>query len=257
MKLQINRPIVVIDLETTGPDRVMDRIVEIAILKVFKDGSTALKSSKLNPIIRIRPDATAIHGITNEQVTDCPTFHSIAENIYNYLSDCDVVGFNSNRFDIPMLIEEFSRSGIEWPEDGTRFIDVQTIFHKKEERTLSAAVKFYLGREHEGAHGAVADVEATWEVLQSQLDRYVDIPVSVDELSEFSKYGNMVDFSGMLEKNEKGEVVFRFGKWKGQPVINQLDYAKWIIGQNFPSDTKRILKRIIEESENPMFAGAN
>ncbi|NUQ82959.1 MAG: 3'-5' exonuclease [Bacteroidetes bacterium] len=254
MKLTLTRPLAVIDLETTGTDRMNDTPVEIAILKIFPDGRRQAGSIRINPIIPIKPEATAIHGITDEMVAGCPTFPEIAPKIMSALSGCDFLTFNGNRFDIPMLVEHMLREGYDFPDPAARFIDAQVIFHKKEERTLAAASKFYLGKELENAHSAVADATATYEVFQAQLERYPDLPSDIEKLSEYSRQGRLVDYAGHLIRDSQNRVIFNFGKHKDKPVTENLDYAKWMLESNFPLDTKRKLKQIIDQVEVPMFA---
>ena len=231
MLLNLKNPVVFIDLETTGIDFVKDRIVEIAILKVHLDGSEEEYVQRLNPDIPISEEATRIHGITNEDVANEPVFKEVARNIAKLIEGCDLAGFNSNRFDIPMLAEEFLRADIDIDLKKRKFIDVQAIFHKMEKRTLSAAYKFYCGKQLVDAHSAVADTRATYEVLKAQLEMYKgvefednrgvkSVPVvnDMEILSEFSSYDRNVDFVGRIVYNDKGVEVFNFGKNKGVPV---------------------------------------
>ena len=218
MKLNLKRPIVFFDLETTGVDTAKDRIVEISMVKVMPDGEQLVKTRKLNPGIHIPAEATAIHGITDEDVRDCPTFAQGAKSPEQFIRGCDFGGVNSTRFDLPVLGEEFLRAGVDVDFKRRRFVDVQNIFHKKEQRTLVAAYKFYCDKDLEDAHSAEADTLATYEVLMAQLERYPDLENDIDKLAEFSPRGEAADYAGRILFNEKGEEVFGFGKYKGRPV---------------------------------------
>ncbi|MBR5802391.1 MAG: 3'-5' exonuclease, partial [Alistipes sp.] len=218
MKLNLKRPIVFFDLETTGVDTAKDRIVEISMVKVMPDGEEIIKTRRINPQMHIPEDATAVHGITDEDVKDAPTFAQIAKSLYQFIEGCDFGGFNSNRFDLPMLVEEFLRAGVDVDFKKRKFIDVQNIFHKMEQRTLVAAYKFYCDKELDGAHSAEADTKATYEVLKAQLDRYHELQNDLAALAEFSTRGETADYAGRIIYNEKGEEVFKFGKYKGMLV---------------------------------------
>ena len=219
MKLHLQRPIVVFDLETTGVQITRDRIVEISILKVHPDGEQETKTRRINPEMPIPQEATAVHGITDADVADCPTFTQVARSLYSWIEGCDIAGFNSNRFDVPMLVEEFLRAGVAVDFDDRHFIDVQTIYHKMERRTLEAAYKFYCSKTLENAHSAEADTRATFEVLEAQLDHYPEeLTNDVAALAEFSSYGRRVDFAGSLAFDDQDEIVINFGKYKGVPV---------------------------------------
>ena len=202
MKLNLTRPIVFFDLETTGVNIVTDKIVEISILKVFPNGNKESKTWLVNPEMEIPQESINVHGITNEKVVSEPTFKELASEVNEMISDADLAGFNSNRFDIPLLAEELMRVGIEFDMKNRKAIDVQVIFHKKEQRTLSAGYQFYCGKELEGAHGAEADTNATYEILLAQLDKYNDIENSVDALSNFSTHGTRADFAGFILMND-------------------------------------------------------
>jgi len=245
MKLQLARPLIFFDLETTGTDIVHDRIVQIAALKLHPDASEEVLTRLINPDCQIPSDAIAIHGIADADVVGQPTFRSIAVLLFQFFSGCDIAGFNSNRFDVPLLGEEFARCGIQFPEPDCKLIDVQTIFHKKEQRSLSAAYKFYCNKTHIDSHDARADVRATLEVFRSQLERYVDIGATVDEIHKFCNSYPVVDFARYLSRNENGDVVFNFGKHKGRCVTEELDYARWMLEGEFPEGTKMILRGII------------
>jgi DNA polymerase-3 subunit epsilon len=249
MKLNLIKPIAFFDLETTGLNISKDKIVEIAILKVHPDEKEEVYSKRINPTIPIPQESSEIHGITNEDVKDCSTFKELALEIKAFIGDADLAGYNSNRFDIPFLLEEFLNNGIELDMEGRKFIDVQTIFHKMEQRTLAAAYNFYCGKEIINAHSAEADTIATYEVLKGQLDRYPEIENNVDFLFEFTQTGKnrKIDFVGRLALNEKDELVYNFGKHTGKPVKDvyksEPGYHRWILDNEFPLITKSILKK--------------
>ena len=208
MQLNLKRPIVFFDLETTGVDTARDRIVEISLVKVMPDGREIVKTRRINPGMHIPAEASAIHHITDEDVKDCPQFAQIAKSLAQFLEGCDFGGFNSNRFDLPVLVEEFLRAGVDVDFKRRRFIDVQNIFHKMEQRTLVAAYKFYCDKNLEEAHSAEADTLATYEVLKAQLDRYPELQNDVAALAEFSTRDKTADYAGRILINEKGEEVF-------------------------------------------------
>lgn len=249
MKLNLKNPIVFFDLETTGTNINSDRIVEICYLKVYPNGNEEAKTLRVNPEMHIPEVTTAIHGISDADVADCPTFKEVARNIANDIEGCDLAGFNSNRFDIPVLAEEFLRAGVDIDMSKRKFIDVQVIFHKMEQRTLSAAYKFYCERDLEDAHTAEADTRATYEVLQSQLERYSDVLKNdMAFLADYSSYNKNVDFAGRMVYDEKGVEVFNFGKYKGQSVTEVLKkdtgYYSWILNSDFTLNTKAMLTKI-------------
>ena len=248
MKLNLKNPIVFFDLETTGTNINTDRIVEICYLKVYPNGNEEAKTLRINPEMHIPEASSAVHGIYDADVADCPTFKEVAKNIARDIEGCDLAGFNSNRFDIPMLAEEFLRAGVDIDLNRRKFIDVQTIFHKMEQRTLSAAYKFYCNKSLENAHTAEADTLATYEVLKAQLDRYPDLKNDVAFLSQYSCYSNNVDFAGRMVYNDKGEEVINFGKYKGRLVTEILKsdpgYYSWIMNGDFPLNTKKMLTEI-------------
>ncbi len=248
MALELSKPICFFDLETTGINIVKDRIVEISILKLFPNGTRKQQSWLVNPEMPIPAEATAVHGISDDKVANEPTFKQLAHEIYDWFKDADLAGFNSDRFDIPMLIEELLRVGVDVDLKKMVSVDVQTIFHKMEKRTLTAAYKFYCDKDLEDAHSAEADTLATYEVLEAQLDRYDDLPKDVKSLSEFTSRQDRVDFAGMLTKDENGIPVFNFGKHKGAPVLEVLEkepgYFGWILGADFPLYTKKVLTQI-------------
>ena len=248
MKLNLKNPIVFFDLETTGTNINSDRIVEICYLKVYPNGNEESKTLRINPEMPTPAESSAVHGIYDADVADCPTFKEVAKSIANDIEGCDLAGFNSNRFDIPVLAEEFLRAGVDIDLNRRKFIDVQTIFHKMEQRTLSAAYKFYCNKSLENAHTAEADTLATYEVLKAQLDRYPDLKNDVAFLSQYSCYSNNVDFAGRMVYNDKGEEVINFGKYKGRLVTEILKsdpgYYSWIMNGDFPLNTKKMLTEI-------------
>ena len=248
MRLNLKNPLVFFDLETTGIDISKDRIVEISYVKVFPNGKEESKTLRINPGMPIPPESTAIHGITDDDVKNCPTFKAIAKSLAAEIEGCDLAGYNSNRFDIPLLAEEFLRADVNIDLSRRKFVDVQTIFHKMEQRTLSAAYKFYCNKTLENAHTAAADTMATYEVLQAQLDRYPELENDIAFLSDFSSYNNNVDFAGRMIYNDKKEEVFNFGKFKGQLVEEVLKkepgYYAWMMNGDFPLNTKQKLTEI-------------
>lgn len=248
MKLNLRRPLAFLDLETTGINVSSDRIVEISVLKINPNGSEEWLISRINPEMPIPPKSTAIHGITDEDVADAPKFREIAKNLAAFLEGTDLAGFNAIKFDIPVLAEEFLRVNIDFSFLKRKYVDVQVIFHRKEQRTLTAAYKFYCDRELENAHSSKADTQATYEVLMSQLDRYSDLENDVEKLADFSAYNNLVDFAGRIIYDEKGVEVFNFGKHKGKPVETVFrddpSYYSWMMNGDFPLYTKKILTEI-------------
>ena len=237
------------DLETTGTDVARDRIVEICIVKLHPDGQKETYLERLNPTIPIPPNVTAIHGISDEDVKHSPTFEYKAPEIYEFLRNCDLAGYNSNRFDIPLLIEEFLRVGDGYDLSDRRFVDVQNIFHRMEQRTRVAAYKFYCQKDLTDAHSAEADVNATLDVLLAQIDRYPDLESNVDFLAEFSKGNrNSVDFAGRIGLNENEEEIFNFGKHKGKRVTDvftqEPSYYHWMMNAEFPMYTKQVITKI-------------
>lgn len=248
MDLNLNKPICFFDLETTGTNVAKDRIVEISILKVFPDGKKLSKTWLVNPGIPIPAEATAIHGISDEKVADEPPFKSISKEVYQMVKDSDLGGYNSDRFDIPLLAEEMLRAEVDFEMKNMVSVDVQTIFHKMEKRTLEAAYKFYCDKELKEAHSAEADTLATYEVLLSQLDRYPELENDIKKLSEFSNRKNSMDFAGFIGRDEEGEPIFTFGKHNGKKVEEILDkepgYFGWILNADFPLYTKKVLTQI-------------
>lgn len=248
MELKLSKPICFFDLETTGIDIGTDRIVEISIFKVFPNGNKESKTWLVNPTIPIPYETTLVHGITNEKVANEPTFSQLAAQIYNMIKDSDLAGFNSDRFDIPLLAEELLRAGVDFDMKNRVSVDIQTIFHKMEERTLSAAFKFYTGNSLENAHSAEADTMATYEILKAQLDRYPDLQNDMKALSEFTTRKKNADFAGMIVFDKDNQEVFGFGKHKGVKVEKVLEtepgYYSWIQNANFPLYTKKVLTAI-------------
>lgn len=250
MKLKLRRPIVFFDLETTGTNITHDRIVEISIVKLMpgKEDEPIIKTRRVNPEMPIPAEATAVHHITDADVANEPTFRQVARSLAELMRGCDIAGFNSNRFDVPLLDEEFQRAGVDFDFHKASFVDVQTIFHKLEPRNLTAAYRFYCGKELEGAHGAKADTMATYEVLLAQLERYAELPCEVSELARFSSQNDNVDLIGRLIYDAEGREIINFGKYKGQPAADVLardpGYYSWIMQGDFPSDTKRAFTRI-------------
>jgi len=248
MKLNLKNPIVFFDLETTGTNIVSDRIVEISYHKVSPNGREDTKTIRINPGMPIPKSASDIHGITDADVADCPTFKAVAKEIARDIEGCDLAGYNSNRFDIPLLAEELLRAEVDIDLTKRKFVDVQVIFHKMEARTLGAAYKFYCEKDLVGAHGAEADTLATYEVLMAQLDRYPELKNDIDALAKFTTQNNNVDFAGRMIYNDKGEEIINFGKYKGVKVTEVLDkdpgYYGWIMGSDFSLHTKKVLTNI-------------
>lgn len=248
MKLNLKRPIVFFDLETTGLDITTARIVQICYIKLMPDGTETEKTLLINPTVPIPKICSDINHITDDMVKDQPTFREVAKSLAAELKGCDLAGFNSNRYDIPLLVEEMLRANVDFETEGRRFIDVMNIYHKKERRNLSAAYKFYCGKELEGAHSADADTRATYEVLMAQLDHYDDLENDVEFLHEYSKKENIADVAGNLVYNDNNEPCFNFGKYKGCPVTEIFakdpSYYSWIMDGQFAQSTKRCVTRI-------------
>lgn len=248
MNLNLKKPIIFFDLETTGINIVYDRIVEISYLKVSPNGMEESKTIRINPECPIPEQASAIHGIYDDDVANCPTFKQVAKLIATDFESCDLAGYNSNRFDIPLLAEEFLRADVDIDLKKHNFIDVQVIFHKMEQRTLSAAYKFYCDKILEDAHSSAADTQATYEVLKAQLDRYPTLQNNIEFLSKYTSFNENADFAGRIIYNEKNEEVFNFGKYKGQKVEDVLSkdigYYGWMMQGDFPLYTKKVLTNI-------------
>jgi DNA polymerase-3 subunit epsilon len=251
MNLLLTRPIAFIDLETTGISITQDRIVEIAVIKISTDGSRQIKRKLIQPGIPIPESSSAVHGITDEMVKDAPTFKQVANEFKQFMDNCDIGGYNSNRFDIPMLMEEFLRAGIEFPIENRKFLDAQKIFHKMEERTLSAAYKFYCMKTLEEAHSAEADAMATFEILEAQVARYPQMGNTVESISKFTGEDDLVDFARRFIK-ENGIEIFNFGKHKGKPVEKVLreepQYYDWMMKGDFAMNTKQKLTEILNRT---------
>lgn len=248
MKLTLTRPLIFFDLETTGTNITHDRIVEISYIKIFPDGSEEKKSRRINPEMPIPPASTAVHHITDEDVKNEPTFRQIAKSLHSIFEGSDIAGYNSNKFDVPLLIEEFNRCGISFDVAGRHFIDVQNIFHKMEQRTLVAAYKFYCGKDLEGAHSALADTTATYEVLLGQLEKYGSLENNVESLAKFSMIGKNLDLAARIVLDDNDVPIFNFGKHKGKPVKEifrrEPSFFDWMMQGDFPKNTKDVLLRL-------------
>lgn len=249
MELNLRNPLIFFDLETTGVNAAKDKIVEISYIKVYPNGKEESNTIRINPGRHIPEEATAVHHITDDDVKNCPSFKDVAKELSRVFEGCDIAGFNSNRFDLPLLVEEFLAAGVNIDMTKRKFIDVQTIFHKMEQRTLVAAYKFYCGKNLEEAHSADADTRATYEVLKAQLDRYPSLQNDVNFLSEFSTQNKNVDFAGRIIYNDKNVEVFNFGKHKGCPVeevFRTIDrgYYDWMMQGDFPQNTKNVITNI-------------
>ncbi|MEJ6588449.1 MAG: 3'-5' exonuclease [Crocinitomicaceae bacterium] len=252
MNIKLKNPLCVFDLETTGLQITKDRIVQIAILKVHPDSSQEELNLIVNPEMNIPQEVIDIHGITNETALQAPTFKEVAQEVKDFIGDSDLAGFNSNKFDIPVLAEEFLRVGLEFDLTHRSFIDVQNIFHKMEQRTLVAAYKFYCEKELKNAHDAMHDTKATWEVLEKQLDKY-DIGCNVTALADFSRAGanKVIDMAGRIALNSKNQVIYNFGKHKGKTIeeisINEPGYYGWMLEADFPLYTKSVLRKAMND----------
>lgn len=261
MKLKLKRPLAFFDIESTGVNVASDKIVEISILKAMPDGTEQIKTLRINPEINIPLEASLVHGIYDEDVKDCPPFKKVAKDIALFIADADLAGYNSNKFDVPMLMEEFLRADIDFKMEGRKLVDVQNIFHQMEPRTLGAAYKFYCNKEIENAHSAEADIKATYDVLLAQLDKYENVeykdkagniskPVQndVEALSRFTLQKQTVDYAGRIVYDETGNEVFNFGKHKGKPLRNifasEPSYYSWMMNGDFPLYTKKKLTDI-------------
>ncbi|MCH5223335.1 MAG: 3'-5' exonuclease [Muribaculaceae bacterium] len=247
-RLKLERPLVFFDLETTGTDVVKDRIVEISLIKVYPDGREDRQCWRINPTVEIPAASTAVHHITNEDVKDEPTFRDLAETLLNLFEDSDIAGFNSNKFDVPLLMEEFTRCGVKFDLYGRKLIDVQNIYHKMEPRTLIAAYRYYCGEELEGAHSAMADTEATYAVLKEQIQKYKELDNDIDCLAKASGSDKNLDLAARIVRNDKGEPIFNFGKHKGKTVreIVKKDpsFITWMMQSEFAKNTKDVVARL-------------
>lgn len=256
MNLKLHRPLAFFDLETTGVVIGMDRIVELGILKILPDGTKTNKTWRINPEMHIPEVVSKIHGIYDKDVADCPTFKEVANDVNHYLNNVDLAGYNSNRFDVPLLVDEFLRAGIEFDIRGRKLIDVQHIFHKMEQRTLSAAYKFYCNQELIDAHSAEADVRATYEVLEAQLERYSDqLQPDAAFLHAFCNNSKNVDLAGRIVYDDKKREVFNFGRYKGRLVTDVFktdpSYYDWMLKGDFSRDTKQVVTALrLREREN-------
>ncbi len=254
--LRLDRPLVVFDIESTGTTPRKDRIIELAAVKLMPDGTEISKCWLMNPGVKIPPETTKIHGITDEIVKDCPTFADKADEIFAFFEGCDLSGFNADRFDIPCLEEEFARVGKNFAPSSRRHVDVQRIYHRMEPRDLSAAVRFYLGRDHTGAHGAEADARATLEVLKAQMEKYPELPQTVGEMDEYLVPHDPLnaDRYGMLRWKD-GELTINFGKKKGESLrkllLNEPNYLRWIVKGDFDTEVKAIVRDLMENGRLP------
>ena len=248
MELKLKRPVAFLDLETTGINVSSDRIVELSILKITPNGKEEWMSTRINPEIPIPAKSTAIHGITDSDVANAPTFKEVAKNLAAFIEGCDLAGYNAVKFDIPVLAEEFLRINIDFNFRKRRYVDAQVIYHKKEQRTLSAAYQFYCNKDLKGAHGSKADTAATYEVLKAQLDRYGDLENDIEKLADISSFNNNVDFAGRIILDENGIEIFNFGKHKGKSVEHvfseEPSYYSWMMNGDFPLYTKKVLTEI-------------
>ena len=249
MKLNLKNPIIFFDLETTGLDIAKDRIVELCYIRIEPNGNEEAKSMRINPEMHIPEEASNVHGIKDEDVKECPTFKQIAKTLWQTFEGCDLAGYNSNRFDVPMLVEEFMRAGVDVDLSKRKLVDVQNIYHKLERRTLVAAYKYYCGKDLENAHSALADTQATYEVLKAQLDKYPEeLQNDIQFLADYSKMSNNIDFAGRFVYDENGVEVVNFGKYKGKPVKDVLQkdpgYYGWIMQSDFTMNTKQVLTKL-------------
>jgi DNA polymerase-3 subunit epsilon len=250
--IQLDRPLAVLDLETTGIDPKLDRIVEVSVLKLSPGGGHDHRTRRVNPGVPIPPEATAVHGISDDDVADCPTFRAIAPALAKYLEGCDLAGFNVLNYDLRLLVAEYNRAGLTFSVAGRKVIDACRIFHQRERRDLTAAYKFYCGLDHEGAHGAAADVLATVAILDAQVVRYGDLPRTVDGLHGHCNDPDALDMSGMFGKDEDGVIVFIRGKYKGRSLFDiaqaKPDYLEWMQREDFYDDTKAIASEALGRS---------
>lgn len=253
MSLNLKNALCVFDIESTGLDVSQDRIVEISMLKIDPTGKEETLTLRINPEMQISAESTEIHGITQEDIKDQPTFKEVSDQVAKFIGDADLAGFNSNKFDIPMLAEEFLRVGHSFDMSARKFIDVQNIFHKMEQRTLVAAYRFYCDKNLENAHSAEADVIATYEVLKAQVEKYEELENDMEFLAKFSVHNKfkIIDFAGRLAENDKGEAIYNFGKHKGKTIEevdkNEPGYYGWMMNSNFPRYTKAVLKKEIDK----------
>jgi DNA polymerase-3 subunit epsilon len=251
MNLELTKPLAFFDLETTGLNIASDRIVEISVVKIMPNGDKEIKTKLINPTIPISKESIEIHGISDEKVKNKATFKEVANELNDFIAGCDLAGYNSNRFDIPLLAEEFLRAGIDFDVKGRKFVDVQNIFHKMEQRTLVAAYKFYCNKDLTNSHSAEADTTATYEILEAQIEKYADLKGDTNFLSEFSQMTKNVDLLGRFVYDENNIAVFNFGKHKGKAVTEVLKkergYFGWMMNGDFPLYTKKVLKELKDE----------
>ncbi|MEM7394562.1 MAG: 3'-5' exonuclease [Verrucomicrobiota bacterium] len=251
MKLHLTRPLAFFDIESTGPNRKTDRIIDLAIVKLMPDGTRESHNFRVNPLIPISEESIQIHGIRDEDVKDAPTFKDVAQDVLTCLDDCDLAGYNIHYFDIPVLEEEFQRIGARFETEGRLVIDAQRIYHKMEPRDLTAALKYYCGEEHEGAHGAMADTEATIKVLEGQLEMYEDVPTDMNELNRFCSLAkpDWIDQQGRLKWNSQNEAVINFGRKQDKLLtdlaVRERGFLEWIVKGDFPKDTREICQRAL------------
>jgi len=243
--IELTRPLCFIDIEATGIDPQNDRIVELSVLKIFPDGTRKIVTRRFNPTIPIPESATAIHGISDADVAQEADFATRAPSVMLFIKDCDLAGFNSNKYDVPLLFAEFQRAGLYLAYENICLLDVGNIFKINESRTLAAAVKFYCNKELDGAHGAEADIEATYEVFLAQLDKYPDMPKGLPALAKYSNYDrDILDLSGKFTRNEEGEVCFNFGKSKGVAVHKDMGFLEWMLFKDFAADTLKLANEL-------------
>lgn len=249
MKLRLRRPLIVFDLETTGVNIATDRIVEMYAIKIQPDGTEDHKYHLVNPTVPIPIQASQVHGIYDKDVADKPTFVEIAADLDVFMKDCDFGGFNSNRFDFPLMVEEFYRAGVDFEVESRKFIDAQRIFHKMEPRNLTAAYKFYCNKDLDDAHSAKADTVATWEIIKSQVEHYDELQPDIDYLHEFSGNSEFMDFATRIKRGANGEALFNFGKHKNQSVAEifkkEPGYYHWMMNGDFAENTKKVITRIM------------
>ena len=247
-ELQLHRPLIIFDLETTGLSIQKDRIVEICCIRVETNGKESILHEIINPAIPIPEEVSLIHGITDEMVKDKQSFKELAPKLNNFIGNADFAGFNSNKFDFPILVEEFYRAGIDFETETRKFLDAQRIYHLKEPRNLSAAYTFYCQKKLENAHSAKADTLATWEVIKSQIERYADLPNTLAEIHELTGQNRLVDLAGRIKKNNHGVPIFSFGKYKDKSVSEVFskdpEYYNWMMRSDFPENTKRVITRL-------------
>ncbi len=247
MNIKLNKPLVFFDLETTGTNIATDRIVEISAIKLYPDGSQEILTKRINPGMPIPAEATAIHGISDDDVKDNPSFKEVAEDFYKMMHGCDIAGYNIIRFDIPLLVEEMLRVGIsDFPAPDTNFVDAMSIFHNYEKRDLEAAMLFYCNKGLEGAHSAESDTKATVEVFLAQVDKY-NLPADLNEIQKICTNGNeIIDFAGKFSRNSAGDIVFTFGPQKNKKVTDERGFAIWMLDKDFTKDTKEKAKMILK-----------